>query len=79
MNIGDYNDVQSMNEDQTEATLKQAFASAKAGQPSPKSWRYWRSRLNLFANSFQPGESSQALPYFNDACPTSPADLCRSL
>jgi hypothetical protein len=52
MNIGDYEDVQAMSDDQTEARLKQALLEAEAGQFSPKSWSYWHYRLGLA----RPGE-----------------------
>jgi hypothetical protein len=52
MNIGDYEDVQAMSDDQTEALLKEALLKAEAGQFSPKSWSYWHYRLGLA----RPGE-----------------------
>jgi hypothetical protein len=47
MNIGDYDDVQSMAVLVGDAALREALAQAQAGQFSPRSWAYWHYRLGL--------------------------------
>jgi hypothetical protein len=60
MNIGDYEDVQALNDDQTDSAMVQALLKAEAGQFSAKSWAYWHYRLGLA----RPGEVP-ALPVRN--------------
>jgi hypothetical protein len=45
MNIGDYDDMQSMAALVGDAALREALAQAQAGQFSPRSWAYWHYRL----------------------------------
>jgi hypothetical protein len=47
MNIGDYSDVQALNNEQGEDVLKHTLMTAEAGQFNPKSWSYWHYRLGL--------------------------------
>ena len=47
MNIGDYSDVQAMNNEQGDDVLKKTLMAAEAGQFNPKSWSYWHYRLGL--------------------------------
>jgi hypothetical protein len=52
MNIGDYQDVQTLVKVIGDAYLKQVLANAEAGQFNERSWAYWHYRLGLAA----PGE-----------------------
>jgi hypothetical protein len=47
MNIGDYDDVQSMATSLGDEALRNALLQAQAGQFSPRSWAYWHYRLGL--------------------------------
>lgn len=47
MNIGDYEDVQSMEALVGEDTLKAVIAGAQAGWFNIRSWHYWHYRLGL--------------------------------
>ena len=58
MNIGDYGDVQTMVYALDKDVLKEALATAEAGEFSEKSWVYWHLRLGL-CHSF---EACPALP-----------------
>ena len=52
MDIGDYDDVQSLVHEAGAAYLREVLTHAEAGQFSPRSWTYWHYRLGLSA----PGE-----------------------
>lgn len=47
MNIGDYDDVQSLVHQAGVPYLRQVLAHAEAGQFDPRSWTYWHYRLGL--------------------------------
>jgi adenosine deaminase len=47
MNIGDYNDVQTLANHVGEDYLRDVLTHAEIGQFSPRSWAYWHYRLRL--------------------------------
>lgn len=47
MDIGDYEDVQTLVKQVGDDTLRSVIAHAQAGQFSPRSWAYWHYRLHL--------------------------------
>ena len=47
MNIGDYEDVQTLVRQVGDAVLRQVLAHAEAGQFTARSWAYWHYRLGL--------------------------------
>lgn len=52
MNIGTFEDLQSLDEIVGEEGLARALSQAEAGQFNPRSWHYWHYRLGLS----RPGE-----------------------
>jgi hypothetical protein len=61
MNIGDYDDVQSMAALVGDAALREALAKAQAGQFSPRSWAYWHYRLGLRSDQDVPAMPQRSL------------------
>ena len=49
MNIGDYEDVQTLIESFGEETLREVVRRAEAGEFNARSWAYWHYRLGLVA------------------------------
>jgi hypothetical protein len=49
MNMGDYDDVQSLVEELGDEYLRRVVVTAEAGQFSERSWGYWHYRLGLCA------------------------------
>lgn len=47
MNLGDYDDVQTLAERVGEGVLRDVLQRAEAGQFSARSWTYWHYRLGL--------------------------------
>lgn len=47
MNLGDYNDVQSLADELGDEGLREALTHAEAGQFDARSWAYWHYRLGL--------------------------------
>lgn len=47
MNIGDYDDMQSLAKSVGDSLLREALQNAEAGQFNPRSWAYWHYRLGL--------------------------------
>lgn len=47
MEMGDYQDVQSLLREKGEAFLREVLTNAEAGQFNPRSWAYWHYRLGL--------------------------------
>ena len=47
MNMGDYEDVQTLAHQVGDDELRGVIANAQAGQFSPRSWAYWHYRLGL--------------------------------
>ena len=47
MNLGDYDDVQSLAIQVGDAVLRQALIQSEAGQFNERSWIYWHYRLGL--------------------------------
>ena len=47
MNIGDYDDVQTLAKAAGDGYLRHVLEHAEAGQFSPRSWAYWHYRLDM--------------------------------
>ena len=47
MDIGDYEDVQTLAKQLGDDVLREVMSHAQAGQFSPRSWAYWHYRLRL--------------------------------
>ena len=47
MNIGDYDDMQSLANSAGDILLRDALQNAEAGEFNPRSWAYWHYRLGL--------------------------------
>jgi hypothetical protein len=47
MNIGDYDDMQSLANSAGDILLRDALQNAEAGEFNPRSWTYWHYRLGL--------------------------------
>lgn len=54
MNIGDYDDVQSLVKSVGDDYLREVIAQAETGQFNVKSWHYWHYRLGLAKHSEVP-------------------------
>ncbi|MDN5938716.1 MAG: hypothetical protein L0H83_08630 [Salinisphaera sp.] len=62
MNIGDYDDVQSLIREVGTEPFVEAIAQAEAGQFNDRSWAYWHYRLGLAQPQNLPAPPPRCLP-----------------